>query len=118
MFSLVQTKYWCLYFADCDTIFVLPGRSPNLSILSLVFDSMSKSASPASVYVLLLMMIGYQVLATFYTLFSLKLGSFYFLYSEKQSMPDQIVNNAFYLARFAPALVQVPDVFGVDHELP
>ena len=48
-----------------------------------------------------------QVSATFYTLFRLQLGEFYRVAAYHQTTPDNLVTNALFLARFAPALVQV-----------
>eukprot|EP00455_Lapot_gusevi_P044922 TRINITY_DN5689_c0_g1_i2.p1 TRINITY_DN5689_c0_g1~~TRINITY_DN5689_c0_g1_i2.p1 ORF type:complete len:654 (-),score=94.47 TRINITY_DN5689_c0_g1_i2:128-2089(-) len=84
---------------------LVSGRNPNLSIFSKIFDSIHTS-SFGSVLLLLLILMTYMVVCTFHTLFKIKAGPFYRLYSMQQSAPDMLVYNAYLLARFAPSLVQ------------
>ena len=94
-------------FTIVAEISLISGRSPNLSVLSYIYDIVyDHSISVGVTLFVLFMMVGYQVLTTFYSLFSFRLGRFYAVYSEQQTSNDQLVYNALYMARFAPSLIQ------------
>ena len=56
---------------------LVSGRSPNLSILSVIEDALER-ASPYTTLLVIFAFISYQVFATFYTLFRINLGEFCF----------------------------------------